>query len=799
MAEIKEAKIEVLEFILEVIPVTVTNHQDEFLYGKSIEKLWAAEISWLADIATTGTVTQLSDLSANMGVLTAGTIILPSGGYIRSGQTAYNTGTGFYLWNDVGTPKFSIWNSAGFKFLWDGTNVSINGIITTGVWSSVDWAYLTAASVTGTSIANATIQSVNIASATITGSNISAATISGSNIVAATITGSNISAATITGGNITAATITGSNLVNATVTGTQIGASTITAANITAATITGTEIASSTIVAGNIASSTITASQIANNTITAGNIASGTITSNEISGSAGITGGQIASASIVGGNIASTTITAANITNLTITAAQIANLTLTSSKVQTGLMSYSHDLVFSVSSSTVVAWTSGTITTSDGTSYSIVSGNTGTMSAQTYIYLDIAVSSTVLQVTTTMPTAVWDGKMLLATAKNNTTEAIFQVFNGIGGVNLAGSNIVAESITANEIAAATITAAKIVANTITANEIAAATITGAKISAATTITAGTGTDVWVVDWADATWRIYAGHSTPASAPFRVDKAWNVTMTSATINGYTTTNKGTFWGNKSDWVVTDSALTITGSNNTVIIKNYSSWTAGSVARSFTVTPTGCILLIKINWSADFTNWTFNFNGKGALGGADEVTGSATLFGNTWGVGNDGSGGQWGGGWASSTTSGTVGGGGGWAGWITIGYNNALLSLLKQYKIDCGSGGGGGESTLSYGWAGGNWGGCVIFEITGNVELWSATFNYNWNDGAVGDPLNTSWGGGGGGGGSLLMLYNGTKTGTSTNNSSGWAGGVGATNNGGAGWTGTIVIQENTVFS
>lgn len=158
--------------------------------------------------------------------------------------------------------------------------------------------------------------------------------------------------------------------------------------------------------AGNIASSTITASQIANNTITAGNIASGTITSNEISGSAGITGGQIASASIVGGNIASTTITAANITNLTITAAQIANLTLTSSKVQTGLMSYSHDLVFSVSSSTVVAWASGTLTTSDGTAYSIVSGNTGTMSAQTYIYLDIAVSSTVLQVTTTMPTAV---------------------------------------------------------------------------------------------------------------------------------------------------------------------------------------------------------------------------------------------------------------------------------------------------------------------------------------------------------------------------------------------------------
>jgi len=60
--------------------------------------------------------------------------------------------------------------------------------------------------------------------------------------------------------------------------------------------------------------------------ITAANIASGTITTTQISGSAGITGAQIASASITGANIAGTTITASNIVNNTITRTQLASV-----------------------------------------------------------------------------------------------------------------------------------------------------------------------------------------------------------------------------------------------------------------------------------------------------------------------------------------------------------------------------------------------------------------------------------------------------------------------------------------
>jgi hypothetical protein len=74
-------------------------------------------------------VSELSAISADMGEITAGSIVLPSGGFIRSGQTAYDTGTGFYLGNDSGTPRLSIGNSAGNKLTWNGTTLSISGAI----------------------------------------------------------------------------------------------------------------------------------------------------------------------------------------------------------------------------------------------------------------------------------------------------------------------------------------------------------------------------------------------------------------------------------------------------------------------------------------------------------------------------------------------------------------------------------------------------------------------------------------------------------------------------------------------
>lgn len=121
--------------------------------------------------------------------------------------------------------------------------------------------------------------------------------------------------------------------------------------------------------------------------------------------------------------------------------------------------------IFSVTDADTVAWGAGTFTSADGTAYSIGGGNTGNMAAATYIYLDIAVSTTAYQSTTTAATAVGAGKVLIAKAQNGTGEATFQVFGGIGGQNIAAESIVANSITANELSTAITYAGSIVIDT----------------------------------------------------------------------------------------------------------------------------------------------------------------------------------------------------------------------------------------------------------------------------------------------------------------------------------------------
>src|SRR3990167_11115530 len=54
-------------------------------------------------------------------------VTLDSFGHIKSGQTDYDTGIGFWLGNAAGTPKFSIGNAGAYKMTWDGSELSIIG------------------------------------------------------------------------------------------------------------------------------------------------------------------------------------------------------------------------------------------------------------------------------------------------------------------------------------------------------------------------------------------------------------------------------------------------------------------------------------------------------------------------------------------------------------------------------------------------------------------------------------------------------------------------------------------------
>jgi len=175
------------------------------------------------------------------------------------------------------------------------------------------------------------------------------------------------------------------------------------------------------------------------------------------------------------------------------------------------LLEKSHNLVFSVTDADTIAWGAGTIVMSNGRTFTISAGNTGNMAALTYIYLDPAVSSTVLQTTTTYSTAMGANKTLIGTANAGATTASWipygaglALINGdlIGALSIASANVAASAITTakiaadavtaaeiatgavgtTELAALAVTTAKIAASAVTANEIAAATITTAKIA-----------------------------------------------------------------------------------------------------------------------------------------------------------------------------------------------------------------------------------------------------------------------------------------------------------------------------
>lgn len=80
----------------------------------------AAKIAANAVTADKINVTSLAAVSADLGTITAGTITLNGAGHIKGGQTAYNTGTGYFLGYEGSNYHFSIGNPSGNRITWDG-------------------------------------------------------------------------------------------------------------------------------------------------------------------------------------------------------------------------------------------------------------------------------------------------------------------------------------------------------------------------------------------------------------------------------------------------------------------------------------------------------------------------------------------------------------------------------------------------------------------------------------------------------------------------------------------------------
>ena len=349
---------------------------------------------------------------------------------IRAGQTAYDTGTGFWVGIDDTTPKLSIGNSAGNKLTWNGTTLSITGTLTATVGTIGGWTIGATALTSGSGATTVGLDSGGTNPALYAGNATPAS---------APFRVTNAGALTATN-----ATITGSvTATSGTIGGFSIGSDYVRdAANSfgLASTVTGGD--DVRFWAGDTFANRATAPFRATE--------AGAVTASNLS----VTGGSISGAGIV-------SVVALNVANR--------GWTQTSS--------------FTVTDADTVAWTSGTFVTADGgTTYSIVAGNTGNMTTKTYIYLDIAVSTTVYQTTTTLTTAVGTGKVLIAVAQNNENEASFAVLEGMGSQNIPGGNIITSSITANEIASGSISTDHLAANSVTATKLAASiTYTGSLI------------------------------------------------------------------------------------------------------------------------------------------------------------------------------------------------------------------------------------------------------------------------------------------------------------------------------
>lgn len=618
---------------------------DEDLYDNFDRNLYKKDFSGYSTGLPTnddGSTVDISDISSGGSVNQQNQYV---GAFVAGKQGFTNNESGYILGVDKGIPKFYIGNSSNY-LNWDGTTLSVSGSIT-----------LTSGTIAGLTISATALTAVSGGNTTILSSGATAFSAGPTGSPSVTITQAGILTATsaVISGSITATT--------GAIGGFTIGADFLKDAADSfglASTVTGGD--DVRFWAGSTFASRATAPF---RVTEAGAIVGSNVT---------ITGGAVSGVPISG----------------------IPNSTAT----DISLLEFTHNLAFTSASATQVNWASGTINLSNGRTFSISSGNTSTMAALTYIYLDTGASTTVLQITTTYSTAIGANKLLVAVAKNNTVTASAIVYGGsqplvdgsqIGALSIVAGNIAALTITAAQIAANTITAAKITAGTITTTEIAALTITAGNI-AASTITAA---------------KLSVSQLSAIAADLGTITAGVINLsTSGNIHsGQTAYNTGTGWwweynsgtprfsvGNPATYYMTWDGTTLTVKGTVPDVQTFTAngtWTKPAGAKFVRVV---CIGAGGGGAGGDFQNGAPHTSGAGGGGAVTEQVFDASLLGSTetitigtggtagthvvntfanGGAGGDGSSssfGTWmqagggGGGTASSSPTGGAGGGG-----------------------------------------------------------------------------------------------------------------------------------------
>lgn len=431
---------------------------------------------------------------------------------------------------------------------------------------------------------------------------------------------------------------------------------------------------------------------------------------------------------------------------------------------------------WSVTDADTVAWGSGTLTTSNGGSYSITGSNTGNMAAKTYIYFALGTSSTAFQTTTTAATAIGEGKILIAVAQNGTGEANYIVMNDKQH-NIDAANIVAGSITANEIAASTITAAKMSVSQLSAiaadlGTITAGTVTGATIRTSssnpkftmdsTTFqgieTSGATVFEVVVNGANAG-DVIMGDDASGSYAMWDDSAGTFNVFADNVPVTTT---GTFGGDGSDGALTltSGTTTISAASAALLVKNYTSISITSTGELDFSNPHagGTLVILKSQGNVALTSTapSIDLRGMGATVATEPnglMLGTNTPAGQTTG----------------DPDIETPGG----ARYDAYNFYTLTEAGLSRRYVAAIPGPGGGTGAGGSEGAGGRGGGALVIECQGALNF---TGSVN-SSGTAGSNASGAGGGGGGGGaaGMVVMLYNTLTSAAGTITATGGAGG------------------------
>jgi hypothetical protein len=162
-----------------------------------------------------------------------------------------------------------------------------------------------------------------------------------------------------------------------------------------------------------------------------------------------------------------------NTGNVTIDGSQLTPGTIPQTTLDVSNWGWGQTCAFSSTDLDTVSWGSGVFTSAGGETYAISAGNTGNMSAKNYIYLDLNVSDTVYQKTTTPADAVGIGKVLIAVAQNAAVSATFALSEA---TQIVGDNIIANTINASKLNVGQLSAITADFGTMTSGTIIGATI-----------------------------------------------------------------------------------------------------------------------------------------------------------------------------------------------------------------------------------------------------------------------------------------------------------------------------------